>query len=81
MLAGTIYRPHAALWVAVCHKDFHGGGRCPRMACSPKGVGYSYVVVGAPGSEQCAVALDILRQECESLGVPVVEHKTEGPAT
>ena len=81
-----VYRPHAALWVAVCPKDFHGGGRCPRTECLPKGGQLhlsldDFVVVGALGSEQWAVALDILRQECESLGVPVAEHKTEGPAT
>ena len=43
------------------------------------GVSYIYhhlddfVVVGVPGSEQCTVALDILRQECASLGVAVAE--------
>ena len=40
-----------------------------------------FVVLGAPGSEQCTVALDTLHQECRLLGVPIAKHKTEGPAT
>ena len=40
-----------------------------------------FVVLGVPGSEQCAVALDTLHQECRLLGVPIAKHKTKGPAT
>ena len=42
---------------------------------------YDFVVLGTPGYEQCAVALDTLHQECRLLGVPIAKHKTEGPAT
>ena len=40
-----------------------------------------FIVVGSPGSRQCAHALATLDSACSSLGVPVAEHKREGPTT
>ena len=40
-----------------------------------------FVVLGAPGSEECAEHLQILQRVCYNLGVPLVPEKQEGPST
>ena len=40
-----------------------------------------FIVVGAPGSDECAKGLDLLLDACRELGVPIAEHKVEGPVT
>ena len=40
-----------------------------------------FAVIGSPDSDECAEALTTLRGVCKALGVPLAEHKTEGPAT
>ena len=40
-----------------------------------------FIVVGAPGSDEGAKALDLLLDTCRELGVPVAGHKVEGPST
>ena len=39
------------------------------------------VVIGPPASPECAEALAVLNRTCSQLGVPIVDHKTAGPAT
>ena len=38
-----------------------------------------FLVVGPPMSSECAVALATLDQACAQLGIPIAEHKREGP--
>ena len=40
-----------------------------------------FAVIGSPNSDECMQALSTLRGVCKALGVPLAEHKTEGPAT
>ncbi len=40
-----------------------------------------YILVGPPRSQVCQSQLQILLEECARLGVPIADHKTEGPAT
>ena len=40
-----------------------------------------FIIVGPAGSPQCAQVLAILDDSCAALGVPVAEHKREGPTT
>ena len=40
-----------------------------------------FLLFGAPGSEECTVALQRSLQCCARLGVPIASHKTEGPST
>ena len=40
-----------------------------------------YIVVGPPNSTRCAEAMAILEQTFSMLGVPIAEHKREGPTT
>ena len=40
-----------------------------------------FIVVVPPDSRECAEALAIIRQACTRLGVPLAEHKQEGPTT
>ena len=40
-----------------------------------------FIIVGPPGSEECAKNLDRLLETCRELGVPVACHKVEGPST
>ncbi len=40
-----------------------------------------YILVGPPHSQVCQTQLQILLDECARLGVPIADHKTEGPAT
>ena len=53
------------------------------MACAPPGcpthipLPDDFIVVGA--TEQCAEALFILDRECGRLGIPIANHKQEGP--
>ena len=38
-----------------------------------------YLLFGSPGTSDYQIALYTTMQECSSLGVPIAEHKTEGP--
>ena len=40
-----------------------------------------FIVIGPPRSRDCADALDILNRTCKELGVPIAEHKRDGPTT
>ena len=40
-----------------------------------------FVVLGAPGTDECEKALSTLVGKCTELGIPLATHKTEGPAT
>ena len=40
-----------------------------------------FLVVGPPASPECAEALAQLNSACARLGVPIAEHKREGPTT
>ena len=40
-----------------------------------------FIVVAAPASPDCAIALDILNKSCADLGLPIAEHKRAGPTT
>eukprot|EP00731_Ephydatia_muelleri_P014783 Em0008g503a len=40
-----------------------------------------FAIVGSPSSDECMRALSVMRQACVELGIPLAEHKTEGPAT
>ncbi len=40
-----------------------------------------YILVGPPRSPVCKRHLQILLDECARLGIPIANHKTEGPAT
>ncbi len=40
-----------------------------------------FITVGPPGSRECQRNLDTILATCRELGVPVVDHKTVGPAT
>ena len=40
-----------------------------------------YIVLGPPGSSRCEHDLNVLREVCRELGVPLALHKCEGPAT
>ena len=40
-----------------------------------------FLVVGPPASPECAEALPQLDSACARLGVPIAEHKREGPTT
>ena len=40
-----------------------------------------FTIVGSPSSDECMRALSVMRQVCVELGIPLAEHKTEGPAT
>ena len=40
-----------------------------------------FIVIGPPRSPVCAEALDILSRTCAELGVPIAEHKRDGPTT
>ena len=58
------------LWILVTHDDVQG-------------IHYldDFLLFGAPGVPQCAVALCKALAQCASLGVTVAPVKTEGPAT
>ena len=43
--------------------------------------GIRHVVIGPPRSPVCADALDVLNRTCGELGVPIAEHKRDGPTT
>ena len=40
-----------------------------------------FFFAGPPGSDMCAVALEVAVPLCSKLGLPVAPHKVEGPAT
>ena len=40
-----------------------------------------FLVVGPPASPECAKALAVLDGACAQLGIPITEHKREGPTT
>ena len=40
-----------------------------------------FVILGAPGINQCALDLQLLETLCETLGVPLAPEKKEGPST
>ena len=40
-----------------------------------------FIVIGPPRSPVCADALDVLNRTCGELGVPIAEHKRDGPTT
>ena len=40
-----------------------------------------FLVVGPPASPECAEALASLDRACTWLGIPIAEHKHEGPTT
>ena len=40
-----------------------------------------FIIIGPPRSRDCAEALDILNRTCKVLGVPIAEHKRDGPTT
>ena len=40
-----------------------------------------FIIVAPPGSSQCSSSLTILDRECLSLGVPIADHKRDGPTT
>ena len=40
-----------------------------------------FIIAGPPGSQECQWALETLDQACSRLGVPLAEHKREGPTT
>ena len=40
-----------------------------------------FLVLGRPGSQECARALQQALATCSQLGVPISAHKTEGPST
>lgn len=40
-----------------------------------------FIIVAPPNMDTCQHHLDILNQECQTLGVPIAEHKRDGPTT
>ena len=40
-----------------------------------------FIIIGPPGSPQCAQSLAILDSECQALSVPIAAHKRDGPTT
>ena len=40
-----------------------------------------FTVLGAPGTDECARAVNELQATCSKLGIPLATHKSEGPAT
>ena len=40
-----------------------------------------FIVIGAPGSDECERGLRALVQTCQQLGVPIAEEKTAEPST
>jgi len=40
-----------------------------------------FLLFGPPGLESCGSALSQAMSLCAKLGVPIAEHKTEGPTT
>ena len=40
-----------------------------------------FIVVGPPDSTECADAIRVMDQSCTFLGVPIAEHKRDGPTT
>ena len=40
-----------------------------------------FLLMGPPGSPPCTEALQITRQLCEYVGIPIAKEKTEGPTT
>ncbi len=40
-----------------------------------------FIVLGPPDSLMCASSLRILGEQCARLGIPIAEHKREGPTT
>ena len=40
-----------------------------------------FIVIGPPDSSECALALLTLDRTCAELGIPIAEHKREGPVT
>ena len=40
-----------------------------------------FIVIGPPNSTTCAEALAVLDRTCAQLGVPMADHKRDGPAT
>ena len=40
-----------------------------------------FIIVAPPRSSQCQESMTILNRECRALGVPIADHKRDGPAT
>ena len=40
-----------------------------------------YIIIGPPHSAKCREAMAILDKICQLLGVPIAEHKRDGPTT
>ncbi len=40
-----------------------------------------FIIVAPPTSSQCQESLSILDHECQALGVPIADHKRDGPTT
>ena len=40
-----------------------------------------FTILGSPNSDECTRSLTVMRQVCTELGIPLADHKTEGPAT
>ena len=40
-----------------------------------------FIVLGAPNSQECSSSITTLDRSCATLGVPVAEHKRDGPTT
>ena len=40
-----------------------------------------FIIIGSPDSMECQAALAVLDHSCQLLGVPIAEHKRDGPTT
>ena len=40
-----------------------------------------FAILGSPNSNECTRSLTMMWQVCTKLGIPLADHKTEGPAT
>ena len=85
----VLRRPDAPIRALLGPKTFQCGRRRPGVMSAERKRGIrhvfhhldDFIVVGPPHSVECSEALSILNQTCAHLGVPIADHKRDGPTT
>ena len=69
----------------ICPGNFHSPRRCSKWIIRRTGVSFvihyldEFLVIGAPATSECSVALGIVMDVFHRLGFPVAVEKLEGP--
>ena len=66
------------IWPPVGPPDIHSGGRCTPVDHGRESYIDDFIIVGAPGSLECARNSDLMHRLCERVGLPAEPLLTRG---